>query len=409
MKSKVVVAQLGARMHYAVPEILYRNNLLHTFFSDLYLTESAHYLLKHLSKIYPSDPLKKILGRRNQALAGANINSFTILGIKYSLQAKRTKNLQEYIRQCNLMAKNFNRKILNKGFGDANTLYVFNTAGLELIKHAKMLGMKVMLEQTIAPFAVERHLMANELQKFPTWGSVNNYEMNDDFMEYIEREKEEQILSDTIICGSEFVKKSIQPFSGQAYKTQVIPYGINLPLPKPQEPWQKGKRKLRILTVGTGLRKGTPYLLEVAKKLKNIAEFRLIGSLENIPDSVKKEIFENLDYHGHIARFAVNFHYEWADIFLLPSVCEGSATVTYEALAHAIPVIATANTGAIIEHDLDGLIVACGSTDAIENAILYLYQTPERLEYLSKNALQKSQLGSLKAYERRLINIVNAV
>ena len=249
--------------------------------------------------------------------------------------------------------------------------------------------------------------MANELQKFPTWGSCNDYEMNDDFIEYIEREQQEQTLSDLIICGSEFVKESIRVFSGQAHKTQIIPYGINLPLPKYIEPWQKSKRKLRVLTVGTGLRKGTPYILEVAKKLKKIAEFRLIGSCENMADSVKKEVVENVNYQGHIARSAVNLHYEWADIFLLPSLCEGSATVTYEALANGVPVIATANTGAIIEHNLDGLIIEQGSADAIEQAILSLYQTPKKLEYLSKNALQKSQLGSLKAYEQRLISIIN--
>ncbi len=394
-------------MHYAIPEILYRNNLLHTFFSDLYLNKSTHYLLNQLNKIYPSDSFNKLLGRRNKTLEGANIDSFNASGIRYSFQAKRAKNPQEYVRQCNLMAKDFNRKILQTGFGNADTLYVFNTAGLELIKHAKTIGMKVILEQTIVPYALERVLMHDELQKFPAWGSVNDYEMNDDFVEYIEREQEEQTLSDLIICGSEFVKESIQVFLGQAHKTQVIPYGIHLPLPKYKKPWQKDTRKLRILTVGTGLRKGTPYILEVAKKLKNIAEFRLIGSLENITDSVKKEIATTIDYQGHIARSAVNSHYEWADIFLLPSLCEGSATATYEALAHGVPVIATANTGAIIEHNLDGLIVPKGNADAIEQAILSLYRAPENLEYLSKNALIKSQLGSLKAYEQRLANLIN--
>lgn len=393
-------------MHYAIPEILHRNNLLHTFFSDLYLNKSTHYLLNYLNNIYPSDSLNKLLGRRNEALVGANIDSFNLSGIEYTFDAKRTKNPQQFIRQCNLMAKDFNGKILQKSFGNADTLYVFNTAGLELIKHAKILGMKVILEQTIVPFALERVLMHEELQKFPTWGSVNDYEMNDDFMEYIEREKEEQILSDLIICGSDFVKKSVQKYSEQAHKTQVIPYGINLPLSKCKEPWQKDKRKLRILTVGTGLRKGTPYVLEVAKKLKNIAEFRLIGWLGNITESIKKEITENVDYQGQIARSAVNSHYEWADIFLLPSLCEGSATVTYEALAHGLPVIATANTGAIIEHNLEGLIIKQSSSDAIEQVILSLYQTPETLEYLSKNALQKSQWGSLKAYEQRLLNLI---
>jgi glycosyltransferase involved in cell wall biosynthesis len=409
MNPKIIVAQLGARMHYAVPEILHRNNLLHTFFSDLYLSNSTHYLLNQINKIYPSNSISKLLGRRNENLGIANIQSFNIAGIRYSFQAKSAQTPQQHVRQCNLMAKDFNHKILQKGFGNADTLYAFNTAGLELIKHAKPLGMKVILEQTIAPFALERVLMMNELQKFPAWGSLKNYEINDDFVEYIERERQEQILSDIIIGGSEFVQKSIQSFSEQGHKTQIIPYGVEITVPQSKEIWQKNKRKLRVLTVGTGLRKGTPYILEVAKKLKNIVDFRLIGSLGNISESIQKEIIENVDYQGHIARSAVNSHYEWADIFVLPSVCEGSATATYEALAYGLPVITTANSGTIIKHNSDGLIIEQGSIETLENAILSLYQNPENLEYLSKNAIQKSQFGSLKAYENRLVNLLNTI
>ena len=409
MTSKIIVAQLGARMHYAIPEILHRNNLLHTFFSDLYLTEFSHYLLNQLNNIRPSKPFNKLLGRYNKHLLGANVHSFNASGIEYSLRVKQAKNPQQYIRQCNVMAKNFNKKIIQKGFHNADALYVFNTAGLELIKHAKDLGIQTILEQTIAPFDVERVLMDNELQKFPQWGRIKDYEMNDDFVEYIERERLEHTLASVIVCGSDFVKNSIELFSKQSHKTQIVPYGINLPRFKHKDNWQKNKRKLRVLTVGAGLRKGTPYLLAATKKLKNIAEFRLIGSLDNISESVKQEVKENIDYRGHVARSAVDCHYEWADIFLLPSLCEGSATVIYEALAHGLPVITTVNSGSIIEQDLDGLIIQPQSVNAIEEAILFLFRSPEKLDYLSKNARLKSELGSIESYEKRLLNLIKSI
>ena len=409
MVSKIIVAQLGARMHYAIPEILHRNNLLHTFFSDLFLNKSSHYLLSQFNKISPSSFSDKLLGRYSHDLEKANIQAFNWAGMRYSFQSKQAKNPQQQVRQCNRMAKDFNKKILQKGFDNADALYVFNTAGLELIQHAKSIGIKTILEQTIAPFALERVLMENELQKFPAWGRINDYEMNDDFVEYIERERTEQTLSDVIIGGSDFVKSSIETFSGQSYKTHIVPYGINLPPFFIRNSWQRGSRKLRILTIGLGLRKGTPYILKAAKELRSIAEFRLIGSLGNVTDSVKKGITKNVDCQGHIARSAVDSHYQWADIFLLPSLCEGSATVTYEALAYGVPVITTANTGSIIEHNLDGLIIQPQSAKAIEEAILSLYQQPEKLEYFSDNAILKSEFGSIESYENRLLNLINSV
>jgi len=54
---------------------------------------------------------------------------------------------------------------------------------------------------------------------------------------------------------------------------------------------------------------------------------------------------------------------------VLPSICEGSATVTYEALASGVPVICTPKTGSMVRHGVDGNIVPIRNPEAIAQSI----------------------------------------
>jgi glycosyltransferase involved in cell wall biosynthesis len=61
--------------------------------------------------------------------------------------------------------------------------------------------------------------------------------------------------------------------------------------------------------------------------------------------------------------------FQWADVFVLPSIVEGSATVTYEALMSGVPVICTPNTGSIVEDGVNGVIIPTRSANALTEAI----------------------------------------
>ena len=58
-----------------------------------------------------------------------------------------------------------------------------------------------------------------------------------------------------------------------------------------------------------------------------------------------------------------------ADVFVFPSLFEGSAVVTYEAMACGLPCIATAEAGSVVRHGRDGLIVPARDVEALANAM----------------------------------------
>jgi glycosyltransferase involved in cell wall biosynthesis len=106
---------------------------------------------------------------------------------------------------------------------------------------------------------------------------------------------------------------------------------------------------------------------------------------------------------GAVPRNEISQHYSWADVFLLPSICEGSATVTYEALAHGLPVICTPNTGSVVRDGLDGFLVPARDVDAIVDRLERLRANPELRSEMSINARARSAEFTVAAYGRRLL------
>ena len=61
--------------------------------------------------------------------------------------------------------------------------------------------------------------------------------------------------------------------------------------------------------------------------------------------------------------------YQQADIFVLPSIEEGSALVTYEAMACGLPVVTTPNAGSVVRDGVEGFIVSIRDPDALAERI----------------------------------------
>jgi L-malate glycosyltransferase len=74
------------------------------------------------------------------------------------------------------------------------------------------------------------------------------------------------------------------------------------------------------------------------------------------------------------------------DVFVVPSLTEGSPLVTLEAMAAGVPVIASAVGGIPdqIRHDREGLLVPPGHTSAIGDALLALLRDPVRARRLGE-------------------------
>ena len=398
-----MVAQLGARLHYGAARAFFQRRMLECLYTDICVSIRRQQLIRSLPWVPP--PLARLGERIPVDVPEELVRTFMTFGLRYAWCRSRVRDSDTYLALHLWAGQTFCKKVLKKGFDGASVVYTFNTAALEILGAARNRGALAVVEQTIVPTVIERALLDTERSNFPHWDRTvpATLELHEEFAA---REFAEWRTADTIVCGSPFVAESIAACGGPGDRCAVVPYGYSN---------RRGGRirhrphyPLRVLTVGLiGLRKGTPYVLRAAKKLRGCAVFRLIGP-RAVSDSVIDDLRTACELVGSIPRDRVEEHYQWADVFLLPSICEGSATVCYEALAAGLPVVTTYNSGSVVRDGTDGFVVALRSPDAIIAALESIATNDGLLETLSMNALRRSAEYSLDKYADRLASAMTS-
>ena len=396
------MALLGARMHYAVPRILFQRGCLDQLCTDICAVKNWPRILNLVPGKLRPNSLRHLLDRVPVNLPPEKITAFTNFGLEYFKRRATAKTEPEMTAVHLWAGRRFGELVLARGFGNAEFVYTFNSAGLEILTAAKAEGLQAVMEQTKAPCEIESQLISGELDSFPGWGRPRLFDSY--ASDFSDRERAEWASADILICGSQFVKNMIGACGGPADRCIVVQYGVDF---RPYLARSQHTDRLRVLTAGAvGLQKGSPYVLRAAKALKGRAEFRMVGSL-NVPTVIKRELSEHIDIRGVVPRGDMPAQYSWADVFLLPSICEGSATVTYEAMASGLPVICTPNTGSVIRDGVEGFIVPIRDSDRIVQRLELLIEDRQLLREMGRAALTLSGNLTLSAYAVRLADALS--
>ena len=146
---------------------------------------------------------------------------------------------------------------------------------------------------------------------------------------------------------------------------------------------------LKVLWLGSIiLRKGIQYLVEAARLLqKRKIEFLVAGSL-GISDAAVASFPENVKTIGRITRDQLHDIYRQAHVFVLPTLSDGFAITQLEAMAHALPVVATPNCGRVVTDGVDGFIVPARDSQALAEALVRFDNDRNMLRAMSENALR---------------------
>ncbi len=400
---KIAIAQLGARRHYAVPRILHQAGILERFFTDSYIGNKPWLEAALRAVPGPVRPraVERWLGRKEPAIPPEKVTSFELFGLRYARARARARNRRELVQVFAEHARRFNELVLAHGLGDADAVWGFNGASLELFRWAKGRGLRCILEQTMAPHRVYYRLMRREKERWPGWQPGLEL-LDPDEDPRVVREEEEWGLADVIVCGSEFVVGGVRECGGPVEKCRVVPYGVDIQRYRRNRHAKRDPDgKIRVLFAGeVGLRKGAPYLLEALRELgPDKVEARFAGRVVLAPEKLKR-YREVATFMGPVPRSQMPELYAWADVCVLPSVCEGSALVLYEALASGLSVVCTANTGAMVGPRV--LMVPVGNVAALRRV---LAKAEKRL-VLAGSSSQFEDGTGIEAYQRRLLGAI---
>jgi glycosyltransferase involved in cell wall biosynthesis len=177
------------------------------------------------------------------------------------------------------------------------------------------------------------------------------------------------------------------------------------------------KTPITLLSVGRLQReKGHIYLLEafdILRKTMSNIQLRIVGE-GNLRDTflnwIEEHNFKNdIELPGVITHGPKLFEiYRKADIFILPSISEGTPKVILEAMANGLPVIATAVGGVptIISHRVNGYLVPRQNKEAIAEGILEIIAN----EVLRKNVVAAGyRTAMLHTNQIEIKRIIDAV
>ena len=403
MNETVVVSQLGARMHYAVARILAKEGRLGHFFTDICGTKSWPALLRRLPQSLLPRPVQRLVGRVPRGVPPELITDFPLFGVRSAIRRLRIEDAVEETSHAVWAGSRFSTLVAAHGFHNAAGLYAYSGDALEQMRAAKRQGLWVAVEQMIAPRTVVENILAEEMERFPEWAGPPVKNPHADI--FAAREREEWALADCIVCPSAFVRDHVVAEGGAAERCVVVPYGVDAK--DRRDATVRAPGPLRVLTIGEiGLRKGSPYVLQAAERLGTAVRMRMAGP-DRLPPSIRRRMSRSIELRGIVPRAQIAEEYRWADVFLLPSLCEGSATVVYEALASGLPVITTYSTGSVVSDGVEGLIVPERDPQAIVDAVRYLADNGDVRATMSANARVTAAENTVDKYGARLLDVLS--
>jgi glycosyltransferase involved in cell wall biosynthesis len=223
----------------------------------------------------------------------------------------------------------------------------------------------------------------------------------------VERHEAEIREADGIMVPSDYVRDTLTARGAAPEKIVVLPYGVDIDRFRPAaSPRHDG---FRILFVGhLSQRKGILYLLEAVKRL-NLpgAELVLVGKMIG-PETAFAPYRGVFRHVTHVPYHEVHRLFQEADIFVYPSLHEGSAFATYEALASGLPIVTTKNAGSVARDGQEGFIVPIRDVEALMERIERLYRDRNLRAAMAAAARQRAAEFTWAHYRARLNRYVDS-
>ncbi|MCG2686144.1 glycosyltransferase family 4 protein [Candidatus Parcubacteria bacterium] len=290
-------------------------------------------------------------------------------------------------------------KIVARQLSECDIFHVWNGHGLKCLQKAKKQGAVTVVERASSHINTYEKLLVEEYRKWGVTTPVVSPAVK-------KRLLEEYELADYITVPSEFAYQSMVANGVPKKKLKLLQFGTDLQKFQPN-PKKRDNKTFDVLFVGqVGFRKGVLYLLQAWQKMhaSNLqgSKLHILGGIESVAEEALKPYRsdKSINFVGYTDPLP---YYQKADVFVFPSIEEGSALVTYEAMACGLPQITTFESGSLVEDGKQGFIVPSADVAALVEKLQELYENPKLREKMSKSALAKVRDYSWDDYGDRLV------
>jgi glycosyltransferase involved in cell wall biosynthesis len=403
----ILVAQLGARRHYAVPLAFHAHGKLQRLCTDVLVhSPSIQRTLRLASELLGKAELRRLADRQSGVgLPRSRTHSFPLFGLHYKWRAQRARSAQARTANWLWGGERFARLCAGQLDASTSAVYAFTSAALELFQAARDQGIKCWLDHATAPRGFEVGLIQEESRHFPGWSGRPVEDALTD--SYLARQRAELALADLIVCGSSFAKRAIEAEGVASERILVVPLGVADHLYADRRlASYEDHRGLRVLYVGgDGLRKGIGYLSQALDMLgRDDFEVRAAGDLD-LSRLALAQLSSRMRLLGTVPRSDMPALFRWADVLVLPSISDTFGMVILEAMAAGLVVIASENTAApdILRHGTDGFVVPIRDPAAISSALQAMASDHDLMRAMGRAARERAGEFTVSRYGERLM------
>ena len=398
---RVVISHSGKQYSYQTALALQEVGLLKKYITSLYYkpSEFPYNLVSKLPKSLSQKLNDKLLKRKFEV----KLNGNRIVSVPYfeliELFIKKIPSINKIIDPNTLRNVLFDRYVSKYLINDCDIFHSFDGCALYSFKKAKEKGIITILDLPIVSYNYS-YILKEEYEKHGKKWEIKGTDRKDGELE----------LADYILVPSDFVVSSLIDKGIKQEKIIKIPYGVSLEK-FDQCNTKKRDNIFRIIFVGSiGVRKGVHYLLEAYKQLSlPNSELVLVGYFSGDEKWILEKYSGIYKHIGKVSYDELPQYLKSSDIFVFPSLLEGSALITYDAMACRLPSIVTENAGSIVRDGIDGFVIPIKSVEALKEKILTLYKNKELRITMGENARKYVDNYTWDKYRQRVSEVIKDI
>lgn len=365
---------------------LAREELLDVFIAAGYPSGVAS---NFLSKCFDSnESVRRLLNRRksisNELICSLWMTEFLVQLAQKTRGRQKLGKLTEFLDALSLKVYAISAlRLIRRSHSE---IYHFRSGyGLWSASEAKRRGMITVCDHSIAHPATVDYLVNNvgQLPKAQEKIAVSK------FWSLVQRDVD---ISDYVIVNSDFVRETFLNRGYDPSRIIVIYSGIDddsIPLVRKlalDSVPPSNQKQVRFLFCGKfEKRKGSRVLLDaIARYPDSEIHLEIVGVANEQIDSLKNDFQEypNLKVDGFLSRKDMLKKMIDADVFLYPSLCEGSARVVFLAMLCKCYIITTPNSGSVVVDKVHGAIIPPGNSVALSDKMREIANSPR--DYISR-------------------------
>lgn len=271
------------------------------------------------------------------------------------------------------------------GISPGDLAYIWPGTTLATYRQMRTSGHAIVIENINTHMATSKAILDQEYKRL---GLVPTHGITD---QMVAEENAKLQLVDLVFSPSDQVTKSLRDAGVSDDKIVSTSYGLDAEdMLSEEDVSVRGRRDgpPNAIFVGRiGIRKGAPLLLDYWVKAGVKGTLKLVGDIEADARHLIAPYLGRPDIQHIPFTFDLKSIYREADVFLFPSLEEGSPLVTNLSMGAGLPsLVSPMGAGGIVRNGVDGLVIDPHDADGWVSAIRFMFNDADARQRMGMSA-----------------------